>query len=161
VTRAYAEAEEILDATLVKAFEFSAVVERLFDSSATAFLDVRFRRTDASRCASIAPGRDTSAATTSALEYDRRDGARNSMNLADSSSLKAELEYFEQHRLELLRRAQGKFALIKAHRVVDTFDNQSDAIRAGYHEFGNEPFLVKQIVAVDVPLNFTSFNVGV
>lgn len=83
------------------------------------------------------------------------------MNVAEPSPLERELEYFEQHRSELLGRAQGKFALVKDQTLVDTFDNQFDAIRAGYRKFGNEPFLVKQIVAVDVPLNFTSLNVGV
>lgn len=83
------------------------------------------------------------------------------MNVAESSPLEAELAYFEQHRSELLGRAKGKFALIKDQTLVDTFDSQVDAIRAGYRSFGNEPFLVKQIVAVDVPLNFTSLNIGV
>jgi hypothetical protein len=83
------------------------------------------------------------------------------MNIAESSLLEKELGYFEQHRSELLGRAKGKFALIKNEELIDTFDSQVDAIRAGYRQFGNEPFLVKQIAAVDVPLNFTSFNVGV
>jgi hypothetical protein len=83
------------------------------------------------------------------------------MNVAETSALEKELSYFEQHRSELLARARGKFALIKNEELVDTFDSQFDAIRAGYRQFGNEPFLVKQIAAVDVPLNFTSFNVGV
>ena len=83
------------------------------------------------------------------------------MNTAEPSPLEKELTYFERHRSELLGRAKGKFALIKDETLVDTFDSQFDAIRAGYRKFGNEPFLVKQIVAVDVPLNFTSFNLGV
>jgi hypothetical protein len=83
------------------------------------------------------------------------------MSIAESSLLEKELGYFEQHRSELLRRAKGKFALIKNEESIDTFDSQVDAIRVGYRQFGNEPFLVKQIAAVDVPLNFTSFNVGV
>lgn len=83
------------------------------------------------------------------------------MNAAETSPLEQELAYFEQHRSELLGRAKGKFALIKADALVDTFDSQFDAIRAGYRKFGNEPFLVKQIAAVDVPINFTSFNIGV
>jgi hypothetical protein len=83
------------------------------------------------------------------------------MNVAETSPLEKELAYFEQHRSELLRRAPGKFALIKDEALIDTFESQADAIRAGYRQFGNEAFLVKQIVPIDVPLNFTSFNVGV
>lgn len=83
------------------------------------------------------------------------------MNVAESSPLEKELAYFDQHRSELLGRAKGKFALIKNEELIDIFDSQVDAIRAGYRNFGNEAFLVKQIVAVDIPLNFTSFNIGV
>jgi hypothetical protein len=86
---------------------------------------------------------------------------RSQMNVAESSALERELAYFEQHRSELLGRAKGKFALIKHEELIDIFDSQFDAIRAGYRKFGNTPFLVKQIVAVDVPLNFTSLNIGV
>jgi hypothetical protein len=83
------------------------------------------------------------------------------MSVTESSLLETELAYFERHRSELLARAKGKFALVKGERLIDTFDSQVDAIRAGYRDFGNEPFLVKQVVAVEVPLNFTSFNIGV
>jgi hypothetical protein len=76
------------------------------------------------------------------------------------SNLEAELVYFDQHREELLGRARGKFALIKDTRLVDLFDSQADAIRRGYQEFGNAPFLVKQVVDVEVPFNFTSHNIG-
>lgn len=82
------------------------------------------------------------------------------MPVADTT-LHVELEYFEEHRAELLGRARGKYALIKGHRLVDVFDSESDAIRRGYHEFGNDAFLVKHIVEVEVPFNFTSYNVGI
>ena len=42
VIRAYSDAEEIVDAALVKAPDFEAAVERLFASEDTAFLHVRF-----------------------------------------------------------------------------------------------------------------------
>ncbi len=70
--------------------------------------------------------------------------------------LEKELETYERQRAELVGKAQGKFALIKDEQVVDTFDAESDAIRAGYERFGNVPFLVKQIVEIETPENFTS-----
>ena len=80
--------------------------------------------------------------------------------LPPRSSLESELAYFDERREELLGRARGKFALIKGTSLVDLFDSQTDAIRRGYQEFGNSPFLVKQIVDVEVPFNFTSYNLG-
>jgi hypothetical protein len=75
-------------------------------------------------------------------------------------TLQAELDVFERLRLSLLDCAQGKYALVKGRELVATFDSEAEAIREGYRRFGNEPFLVKHIVEADVPLNFTSFNLG-
>ena len=82
------------------------------------------------------------------------------MSVAETP-LKTELAFFDKQRAQLLGRAKGKYALIKGEHLVDVFDSESDAIRRGYREFGNEPFLVKQIVEVEVPFNFTSFNIKV
>ncbi len=78
-----------------------------------------------------------------------------------TTKLDKELQTYEAHREELLGSNRGKFVLIKGERLVGTFESQQDAIERGYEEFGNEPFLVKQILDVDVPFNFTSFLVAV
>ncbi len=74
--------------------------------------------------------------------------------------LERELRYFEQHRSELLGHARAKYALIKDDSLIDVFDSQADAIRRGYQEFGNQPFLVKLIVDVELPLEFSSHTLG-
>lgn len=79
----------------------------------------------------------------------------------ESSQLGREIAYFDAHRAQLLDEAAGEFALVKGDTLAGTYATEIDAIRAGYETFGNEPFLVKQIVPVDIPLNFTSFHVGV
>ena len=40
--------------------------------------------------------------------------------------------------------------------MVDVFDTEADAIRDGYRQFGNVPFLVKRIEPVDTPERFVS-----
>ena len=70
--------------------------------------------------------------------------------------LKKELDSFEANRTSLVGKSKGKFVLIKNDQIVDVFDTKIDAIRVGYEKFGNVPFLVKQIVEVDTPQNFTS-----
>lgn len=77
------------------------------------------------------------------------------------TELNSELRYFEAHRAELVRTSRGKYALIKGEQLGGIYEDQNEAIRAGYEKFGNEPFLVKEILEVDIPLNFTSFNLGV
>ena len=78
-----------------------------------------------------------------------------------SNSLNTELHSFAEKLPELLREAEGKFALIKGSKLLGIYDTELTAIRAGYEKLGNEAFLVKRIVEAEVPLQFTSFNLGV
>ena len=75
--------------------------------------------------------------------------------------LDQELQTYEEKKNELLARARGKFVLIKEDRIEDIFDTETDAIRQGYERFGNEPFLVKEIVEVEIPVQFASNLLGV
>lgn len=75
--------------------------------------------------------------------------------------LKKELQTYEAKKSELIGKSKGKFVLIKGEQVVDVFDTEFDAIRQGYERFGNVPFLVKEIVEFDIPLDFTSNVLGV
>jgi len=75
--------------------------------------------------------------------------------------LKKELRTYRARKTELLRRFRGKYVLIKGDRIVGAFDSEMDAAHQGYERFGNVPFLVKQVVEVEVPLDFTSSLLGV
>lgn len=77
------------------------------------------------------------------------------------AALEREQKTYEAHRGELLAQAPGKFVLIRDEDVIETFDTKSDAISSGYRHFGNSPFLVKEIVAVDIPQNFVSNHLAV
>jgi len=83
------------------------------------------------------------------------------MPITHPAELETELRYFSEHRRELLQQAPGEFALVKGEALIGTFDSEIAAIRHGYRTLGNVPFLVKQITQVDIPLSFTSFNLGV
>lgn len=75
--------------------------------------------------------------------------------------LKKELETYKAQKSKLIGKSEGKFALIKDDKVIDVFDTKIDAIRQGYERFGNVSFLVKQIVEVETPQNFTSNLLGI
>ncbi len=75
--------------------------------------------------------------------------------------LDVELKTYEQNRDQLLGTAEGKFVLIQNSQIVGIYDSKMDAIAIGYQQFGNVPFLVKQIVKVETPQNFTSNLLGV
>lgn len=73
-----------------------------------------------------------------------------------AQALDTELKTFDQHRERLLGTAKGKFVLIRGDQVIGVYDSKMDAIAQGYQQFGNVPFLVKQIVEVEAPENFVS-----
>ena len=51
--------------------------------------------------------------------------------------------------------------LIHGAVVVGTYYSPEDAIAEGYRKFGNVPFLVKQITAVETPANIVSDLLGI
>ncbi len=75
--------------------------------------------------------------------------------------LDTELKTYEKHRDHLLATAEGKFVLIHNDEVVGAYDSKMDAIAQGYQQFGNVPFLVKQIVKIEMPQNFISNLLGI
>jgi hypothetical protein len=81
--------------------------------------------------------------------------------MSATNPLQQELETYAAHKAELVSKAAGKYVLIKGKKIIDIFENQADAIAAGYKQFGNVPFLVKQIQEIETPVNFYSFKLVV
>lgn len=75
--------------------------------------------------------------------------------------LDAELKTYERERDRLLATAEGSFTLVRGDAVVGVYESEMDAISEGYRRFGNVPFLVRQIVRIETPLNFVSGLLGV
>ena len=74
--------------------------------------------------------------------------------------LKAERDFFEAHRAELLKEHKGKFVLIKDSQLVDTFDTAENAYVAGVQKFGNVPFLIKQVLEKDPVAHIPVLTLG-
>jgi hypothetical protein len=64
-------------------------------------------------------------------------------------ALETELETFNSRLPQLKAEHEGKFALVHLDRLVDVFSSYEDAVKAGYAQFGLNPFLVKQIHSVE------------
>jgi hypothetical protein len=80
------------------------------------------------------------------------------MDAADE--LKAEREFFDAHRAELLRDHRGKFVLIKDAHLVGAFDTAENAYIAGVRQFGNVPFLIKQVVETEPVAHIPVLTLG-
>jgi hypothetical protein len=78
-----------------------------------------------------------------------------------SDILAVELKTYADNLDSLLGIHEGKFVLIHRDKILGAFDSNMDAIAWGYKELGNVPFLVKQVVKVEAPLNFVSNLLGV
>ena len=74
--------------------------------------------------------------------------------------LDTEIKYFEEHREELLKRALGKFALIKGTECIGVFDTVDNAYEEGARRFAGEPFLIQQILPEDPIAENPAFYTG-
>lgn len=63
-------------------------------------------------------------------------------------ALEKELAVY-QSKLPELSAHEGKFVLIHGDDVVDIYGTYEDAVKEGYAKFKLEPFLVKQIHAIE------------
>jgi hypothetical protein len=63
-------------------------------------------------------------------------------------ALEKELETFK-NKLPGLKDSEGKFALVHGDELVDVYTSYEDAIKEGYAKFKLDPFLVKQIHAIE------------
>jgi hypothetical protein len=81
--------------------------------------------------------------------------------MSEQNPLQTELEYFEKHKAEYLERYKGQFVLIKGEKFAGTFTTEAEAYKAGLERFGNEPFLIKQVLEDDETVSFPALTVGV
>jgi hypothetical protein len=64
------------------------------------------------------------------------------------NALQKELATYRENLKSLLDN-EGKFVLIHDSQIAGIFDTYADALKEGYQQFRLEPFLVKQIQAVE------------
>src|SRR5450759_4108006 len=100
----------------------------------------------------------TSHLVSAAVAFDRG-SAGSPGNFVET--VKDELRTFESRRDELLGTSLGRWVLIHDGDLVGAFETQADAINIGYQRFGNVPFLVKQVVPVEVPQDYVSNHLGI
>ena len=73
-----------------------------------------------------------------------------------SAALAKDLAKYEELKPSLVEKAEGKYVLIHDGKEIGVFDTCTEALKTGYERFGNVPFFVKQIMAVEIPANFVS-----
>ena len=80
--------------------------------------------------------------------------------MSDTNILHKELSYYEKHKPEYLKLYKGQFVLIKGEQLVQAFTTDQEAYRAGLEKFGNQPFLIKQVLEDDTKVSYPALTVG-
>jgi hypothetical protein len=80
--------------------------------------------------------------------------------MADEHTLQKELAYYEKYKQEYLKLYKGQFVLIKGEQLVQAFTTGQEAYRAGLEKFGNQPFLIKQVLPDDTKVSYPALTVG-
>lgn len=76
------------------------------------------------------------------------------------SVLQPEVDFFEAHKDEWLKEFRGQFVLVKNRQRVGVFTAYQDAVNDGFRRFGNQPFLVKQVVENEPMVQVPALYVG-
>ncbi len=74
--------------------------------------------------------------------------------------LETELRTYEHKRRQLLRKAEGKFVLIKGKRVLGIFATEDEALEKGEEMLGDCPFFVHEILRNERPIDMRNINLG-
>lgn len=82
------------------------------------------------------------------------------MTATTATKLQAEIACYDANRASFVDNHRDEYVLIKNQRVVGFFKSEAEGIKAGYEQFGNEAFLVRQCAETQTPVLFTSLFVG-
>lgn len=72
-----------------------------------------------------------------------------------------ELAFYKKNKQEYLQKYANKHVLIKGEELIGIFDTGEMAYKAGVDKFGNEPFLIKQVLEQEPTLTISSLYVGI
>jgi hypothetical protein len=78
-----------------------------------------------------------------------------------AQTLRTEIEFFESQKELLLENHEGQFALVSGQQILGTFTTEAEAYQAGLDHIGNKPFLIRQILRQEPPLQAPVLFVGV
>lgn len=74
--------------------------------------------------------------------------------------LERENSYFSEHRDDLLAHHEGQFVLIHGDELIGSYQSYDDAFTAGIQGIGNQPFLIRQVLANEPPAQFPALTLG-
>jgi hypothetical protein len=80
--------------------------------------------------------------------------------MAQENTLQTELKFYQKNKREYLKLYKGQFVLIKGEKFDRAFTTDAEAYKAGLEQFGNQPFLIKQVLEDDTKVSYPALTVG-
>ncbi len=80
--------------------------------------------------------------------------------MSKTDALQTELNFYNKRKEELLRVYKGQFVLIKGEKFIGAYTTDAEAYKAGLEQFGNHPFLIKQVLEDDAKISYPALTVG-
>lgn len=74
--------------------------------------------------------------------------------------LETEIQYYNDHKDELLRHHEGQFVLIHEDRLLGAFTTQAEAYAAALERVGNKAVLIRQVLAEEPLVQYPALVVG-
>lgn len=74
--------------------------------------------------------------------------------------LEKEISFFEKNKQDYLSKYKDQFVLIKGEQFLGSYTTETEAYTAGVEKFGNEPFLIKQVIEKEEGISFPALTVG-
>ena len=75
--------------------------------------------------------------------------------------LEREIQYFEDHRGELLAKHRHQFVLIKGDQLIGAFQTNEEALSEGARLFGLDSYLVRQVEESEEPVTIPALTLGI
>lgn len=82
------------------------------------------------------------------------------MFLTPAMPLEREIAFFNSHLGEWIQYYEGQYALVKGETLIGTFTKQEEAYEEGLKHFGEEPFLIRQVLKDVPPEQMPAFFLG-
>jgi len=76
-------------------------------------------------------------------------------------TLQTELQFYEKNKQEYLKLYPGQFVLIKGEQFGGAYTTDAEAYKAGLDQFGDQTFLIRQVLEDGTKVSYPALTVGV
>lgn len=80
--------------------------------------------------------------------------------MAKESTLQKEIQFFQKNKPEYLKLYKDQYVLIKDDKFTGAYTTDAQAYKSGLEQFGNQPFLIKQVLEDDAQFSYPALTVG-